>query len=618
MIREGGQIIVVVIAALGVVLFSVLFIIAGSQLYFQNASYTLDAEMATSLAEAGVDKALQSINRTGGSYSGESETSLGKGSYSVTVTAQDAANKLVESTGFVPNKANPRAKRTIKITVSRGVGASFVYGIQVGEGGLELGNSNIITGSVYSNGSITGGNGNKITGDVWVAGGPQADADRETDCEGSNCSDFIFGTTVAGQSQLDVAQSFKPAVAEVLNRIFIKVKRIGSVQAPDATVRILKDKSGEPDKNQVLATGTLYRNLTSDVNYGWIEVTFDSLPALTAGTTYWLMVDVSYSAANYWTWQADLAKSYACGTPDTCIAKWSPDWKAGNSVWTLINADLSFKTFMGGAPTSVDGGVGKGINVKKDASGNGGSVHANTIRNITMEADAYYKTIDNSEAANFYPNSDDPPPKSFPLSDVNVSDWQRQAGACDSQGNNCQNEVVGDITTCISVLESKKYVGNVTFGSNCNVTVKSPVWITGNLTFNSGNILRLDPAYGETSGVIVVGTDTGGGIVTLGSNNRLEGTGSGSSILMVLSTYDSQTSGTSAIVITNIGNSGVFYASRGIIEPGNHNTFKELTAWGIKLVNNGTIDYTTGLSSTLFTSGPTGSYSLVKGTYQVK
>ena len=607
MIRESGQVIVIVIAALGVVLFSVLFIIAGSQLYFQNASYSLDAEMATSLAEAGVDKALQSINRSGGSYTGESETSLGSGSFSVTVSVLDAANKVVESTGYVPNKAHSRAKRTIKITASRGVGTSFVYGVQVGEGGLELGNSNVITGSVYSNGSITGGNGNVITGDVWVAGGPQAAADRQTDCEGSNCSDFIFGTSVSGQSQLDVAQSFKPSISTVLNRIALKVKKIGN--PADLTVRIMADKSGEPDKNQVLGTGTLFTSLVS-VNYGWIEVAFDTLPNLSAATTYWIMIDTSTSSSNYWAWQNDLAKSYICGNPDNCIAKWSADWKAGNPVWTLINGDLSFKTFMGGAPTSVDGGVGKGIIVKKDSSGNGGNVHANTIKNIDMDADAYYKLIVNSTAANFHPNSDDPPPKVFPISDANVSDWENQAQNASVQ--------TGDITTCLNILGPGKIVGNVTFGSNCNVTIKTPIWITGSLTFNSGNILRLDSSYGQASGVIVVGTDSGGGIVALGSNNRLEGTGSGSSILMALSNYDSRTTGTSAIVITNMGNSGVFYASRGIVEPGNHNTFKELTAWGIRLVNNGTINYETGLSSTIFTSGPGGTYSLVKGTYQIK
>lgn len=604
--NQTGQIIVVAIAALGIVLFSVLFVIAGSQLYFQNASYSAEAEKATSLAEAGIDKTLATINRTGGNCSDCGvETVLGDGTYEVKMTTIDAANKSIESTGFVPNKAHVKSKRTIKITASRGVGASFIYGVQVGEGGLELGNTNIITGSIYSNGSITGGNSNEITGDVFVAGGPQPTADVSQDCQ--TCTDLIFGTSVSGQNQLDIAQSFKPTISTVLNKISLKIKKIGNPS--DITVRIMADKSAEPDKNQVLATGTLFSNLVS-TNYGWIDIAFDTLPNLTAGTVYWIMVDTSSSPTNYWAWQNDLAKSYACGTPDVCVPKYSDDWKAGNPTWTLINGDLSFKTYMGGAPTKVDGGVGKGILVKKDAQGNGGNVHANTIKNLDIQAGAYYKTIENSTAASLHPNSDDPPPKIFPISDANILDWETQATQA--------SVTTGDITTCVNILGPGKIEGNVTFNSNCNVTIKSPLWITGTLNFNTGNILKLDSSYGSASGIIIVGTDSSGGTVALGSNNKLEGTGTGSSILMILSNYDSRTNGVAAILITNIGNSGVFYASKGIVEPGNHNTFKELTAWGIRLINNGEINYETGLSSTLFTSGPGGTYSLVKGTYQIK
>ena len=158
-----------------------------------------------------------------------------------------------------------------------------------------------------------------------------------------------------------------------------------------------------------------------------------------------------------------------------------------------------------------------------------------------------------------------------------------------------------------------KVTGDVIFNSGCNVIIKSPIWITGNLTMNSNNILTLDSSYGETSGVIVVD-----GIVELNSNNHLNGSGVGSSLLMVLSNYDSRTSDIAAVKVNSNGNTGVYYAGTGIIEPGTSNSFKELTAWGIRLVNQSTIDYETGLSSTLFTSGPSGSYSLIKGTYQVK
>lgn len=591
-INQSGQILLLVFVALGVVLFTVLSIVAGAQLYYQNSSYSLDAEKATAIAEAGVDKALNSLNITGGSYNGETETVFGDGSYSVLITTQDAGTKIIQSTGYVPNKAKPRAKRTIKITSSRGIGTSFVYGVQVGEGGLSLGNGNVITGSVYSNGSISANENNQITGDIWVAGGPQGSPDQQTDCTGGNCQDFIFGKVVNGT--LDVAQSFQATSSGSLNKVSLKLYKVGN--PPDETVRLMGDNNGKPDKNNVLARGTLYSSLVtnSPPGYGWIDVTFNVLPNITANTTYWVMIDTTADSNNYWVWQEDLAQSYSRGRP-----AWSPSWGTGNPTWNLFSQDLSFKTIMGGGQTSVSA---------HDDFNVGGNAHANTISGLNIAKDAYYQSISNSSVGGVsHPGSPDPPPKVFPISDANVTDWKEQV-------NKPETTTIGDITDCVSMLGPRKIVGNVTFNSHCSVAIKSPIWITGTLTINSNNTLQLDSSYGSTSGVIVVD-----GTVSLGSNNQLKGTGIGSSLLMVLSTFDSLANGgTSAIVVSNTGNSGVYYASKGIIEPGNHNNYKELTAWGIRMINNSTINYETGLSSTLFSSGPSGTYSLVRGTYQVK
>lgn len=599
MINQKGQILVIVFIALGVVLFTVLSVVAGAQVYFLNSTHSIDVEKAITLAEAGIDKALASLNKTGGSYNGEAETVFGDGSYSVTITSKDAATKVIEATGYIPNKTNHKVKRTIKITTSRGVGVAFNYGLQIGEGGLQLGNSNTVNGSIYSNGSITAGNSNVISGDVWVAGGAQPTPDQFTpDCSGNNCQDFIFGKVVSGNSQLDVAQSFKPGSSGVLNKVSIKIKKISSEvgKPPDVTVRVLQDSSGTPDKNAVLATGTLYASLVTG-SYGWIDVTFNSSPAVTMDTTYWLMIDTSADNANYWSWQTDWAEGYSRGLP-----KWSPNWSTGNPTWNSPNpnGDLAFKTYLGGVLTSVRAGNNK-MTV-------GGEVHANTIENLTISKDAYYQTIITSTVSGTsHPGSADPPPKAFPISDANVIDWKDQA---DGPGN---DNTTGPISNCVSTLGPVKVIGDVTFNSGCRVTVKTPIWITGNLTLNSNNILTLDLAYGSTSGAIVVD-----GTVTLNSNNHLNGTGVGSSLLMVLTTFDSTTSNLDAISVNSNGNTGVYYAGKGIISPGTGNSFKELTAWGIKLINSSTIDYETGLSSSLFTSGPSGSYSLIKGTYQVK
>ncbi|MBI2601184.1 hypothetical protein HYW42_04465 [Candidatus Daviesbacteria bacterium] len=586
--NESGQLFAAVLIITAFVLFITLIIITGSQLYFQNSSYSIESEKAVALAEAGVDKAIASLNITGGAYNGDEEVNLGEGSFSVNVVSQDAATKLIEAIGYVPGKQKPKIKRKVKIKLTKGTGISFIYGIQVGEGGMDLGNDNVVAGSVYSNGSITAKNNNQVSGDIWVASAPQATPDQTQDCVGVNCQDFLFGKNIGGEVILDLAQSFTLSQSNNLNRVKVKMKKTGNPS--DVTVRIMADKNNKPDKNTVLATGNLNSNLVTS-EYGWVEVAFDKTPALLAGTTYWLMVDTSLDSSNYWSWQNDLARSYGMGT-----AYWSDDWQKGNPVWSEISGDLSFEIIMGGSPNVVD---------SEQVFSVGGDVHANTIKNLTIQGSAYYKTIITSMASSYFPDSEDPSPKTFPISDANVESWKAEA---ETNGT-----VTGDIDSCVSALESKKIVGNVIFNSNCSVTIKSPIWITGNLTLNTNNSLVLSSEYGTTSGIIIVD-----GAIELGSNNRLEGTGQGSSLLMTLSSYDSRTNGISAIKLTNIGNSGVFYASKGIIEPGNKNKFKELTAWKIKLLNNSEINYETGLSSTLFSSGPSGSFSLVKGSYQVK
>ena len=118
MIKQKGSMLIIVFLALGVVLFTVLFVVSGSQTYFQNAQYNYNAEQATAIAEAGIDKALASLNATWGSYSGELETPLGDGSFSVLITNKDATTRILTVTGYIPNKTNPKVKRTILVQVA--------------------------------------------------------------------------------------------------------------------------------------------------------------------------------------------------------------------------------------------------------------------------------------------------------------------------------------------------------------------------------------------------------------------------------------------------------------------------------------------------------------------
>jgi hypothetical protein len=92
-----------------------------------------------------------------------------------TIAYSDGSVSVLRGTeigGAMPITATGNTGNSIrKVTVTRAIStkeSNFIYGIQVGEGGLVLGNSEV-EGSVFSNGSATGVNGANVTGDLFVA-----------------------------------------------------------------------------------------------------------------------------------------------------------------------------------------------------------------------------------------------------------------------------------------------------------------------------------------------------------------------------------------------------------------------------------------------------------------
>lgn len=592
---QKGQIFVLALIVLGLVLTMTLVIISGAMNFWTSSRYSLQSTQAINLAEAGLDKAIASLNAQGGSYAGQGETFLGAGSFEVAVTTLENGAKSVEAWGFVPSKSQAKSKKQVKATVSKGIGAAFYYGVQVGDGGLIMSENSQVTGtgsnvgSVYSNGNIIMQNNSKITGDAYVAGGIQPVANQQSACS-SSCSDFIFGTNVGGQDILDVAQSFKPTSSSVLNKVKLRLKKYGS--PPDLVVRVLADNGGKPDKNNVLTSGTLAASAVTG-NYGLVEVIFTSPPSLSADITYWILVDTSSSSTNYWAWLADSLQGYTRGA-----ASWSPHWLAANSAWTPVNFDLDFEIYMGGVATYIDGS--NGVNI-------GGNAYANTLRDLTIGGGAYYQVAENIQAGSIHPGSTDPIAQSMPLSESNIAQWKNTASS--------SAVFNGDITNCPLTLAAGKYIGSISLPLNCSVTISSPIWITGNLSLSNNNTLRLDPSFDDSSGVVMVDN-----FITFGNGNRLLGSGTAGSYLIVLSDFNSRDDpeGRDAISINNSDNSGIIYSNLGSITVANNNNMTEITAWKLKLMNNVIVKYDQGLANSFFSSGPSGAYSLIKGTYQLR
>lgn len=589
-INQQGQVFVLAVIILGLIMVNTIVIMAGSITYNQNARYSVNSSKALQLAEAGIDKAVTAINSNPNGYNGEPETTLGDGTYSVVITNKNNQTKAIESTGYIPNKSNPLVKRTIQIELSKGVGISFNYGVQVGDGGLEMANNATINGSIYSNGNIEMDNNARINGDAYVAGGTAPTSDQSNDCTGVNCADFIFGKTVNSNNQLDIAQSFKPSTTAVLNKVELKLKKVGS--PPNITVRILGDNNGSPNKDNVLASGTLSSNLVTS-EYSPVMITFTTTPTLNANTSYWIVLDTSSNSSNYWQWSNDTAQGYTFGT-----AKWSPNWQAANPVWNSITGDLGFATFMGGVITSIIGTSNSLIT---------GDAHANTLQNLIIQKGAYYQSAQNITAATHYPNSPDPAPQAMPISEANITTWKNQATEAGIFN--------GDITTCQTTLAPGKYVGNINLPGNCITTVGTPIWVTGSLTMNGNVTIKLDPTYGSSSGVFMVDN-----FITMNNNGTVQGSGTNGSYLVLVSNFNSRDDPSQriAIDIQNNGNSGIVYANLGKIRINNNNDMTEVTGWKLQLENNVIVNYEQGLAAAFFSSGPVGGFSAVKGTYQIK
>lgn len=608
--NQKGAAFALALIVLTIVLVLAVVLATNSFTYKQNSRYSLNSLEATNLAEAGIDKAVASLNETGGTYNGETGTDLGDGEFSVVITNVDQNTKIIESTGYIPNKENPKSKKTVAITVAKGAGLSFNYGIQAGEGGFELRGGSQINGSVYSNGNITMEGGPIITGDVRVAGGTQPTADQQIECSAPNCLDYQFGKNVSGENRIDVAQSFRPTQTATINKVSLKLKKVGA--PANATVRILGDSSGRPNKNNVLTTGTLNANLVT-TEYGFAEVAFATNATLTANTTYWIVVDTSSNTNNYWIWQQDSLGGYTRGGP-----AWSPNWDVSNPVWTNASGDLSFKTYMGGVATYVQGTGGSIIQGNVYAN----SLLANGVAALSIGKDAYYQYVDSGVRVrgnsclgnNIYchPNSTDPQPQPMPISESNIAEWK---AAAEAGGTTTGNQSLG--WNCVQVwgkFPARKFVGNVTVTSSCNIEFLSPVYITGNLTVESGGKIRLANSYGEQSGVIVVD-----GRVSMSGAGSINGSGHPDSNMLVLSNYvTAPPNNYPAISSAGGSSSSILYALNGhiILSGGAH--LHQITAKKVILEGGAVIDYNSGVTTPFFSSGPSGSYSTVKGSYQLK
>ena len=112
----GGYVLVLALVFLGIFFTAASAYLSSVTGSVRSERYDIASAQALAIAEAGIDNAVYQLNQNS-SYSGETNTALAPGAFTITVSTIDESTKQITATGFVPNSVNPVATKTIKANV---------------------------------------------------------------------------------------------------------------------------------------------------------------------------------------------------------------------------------------------------------------------------------------------------------------------------------------------------------------------------------------------------------------------------------------------------------------------------------------------------------------------
>lgn len=308
--------------------------------------------------------------------------------------------------------------------------------------------------------------------------------------------------------------------------------------------------------------------------------------------------------------------------------------QAGNGGFSLQNSSfIRGNVFSGGSVIGAGGNYVYGDVISSGASGlvygihATSSVYAHTIGNAAastiIDKNAYYATTktNTTVTGTSYPNSPDQATTSLPISDALISQWETDAAAggtissCDSSGNYTVN-------ANISLGPIKIACNLIVKSSSAILTVTGPIWITGNITTSTGPTIKIASVLGSSNVPIIADNPanrSGSGKIDIGQSTIFQGSGSpGSFVFLISQNNSAETGGTEEAIEMGQGASAlVAYAAHGLVTLSQSVSVKEVTGYRIALSQTANVVYDSGLPSTVFESGPGGSWSLVPGTYAI-
>jgi hypothetical protein len=277
----------------------------------------------------------------------------------------------------------------------------------------------------------------------------------------------------------------------------------------------------------------------------------------------------------------------------------------GGNVYSNGTVVGSGSNIIGGGVVSADVG---GLIEKVHATS---SAYAHTIKNSTIDEDAYYQTISGSTVlGTSYPGSADQPTTTLPITDEQVAEWEALAEAGGTISSPCPYKIDENAS-----LGPVKINCDLEISGNITLTLNGPVWVTGNIDFQNDNIVRVNPSLVGVSIAMIAdkpSNQTTSSKINVQNAPIFQGAGDRSYILLLSQNRSAKDGGSEvAINVQNYASGQLLvYAARGEILLQNNISLREVTGYRIRLKNSAKVTYETGLVSVLFSAGPSGSYGL--------
>lgn len=480
-------------------------------------------------------------------------------------------------------------ERNLQVKVTQGVGVSFNYGMQAGQGGFQMSGGAGIYGNVYSNGDVVGSGGPFITGSATVANASEPTAHQTNSGAATPPYSVNYGAEPAVSPQ-DAAMSFRVATSTPVTSIRFYIKKSNNNWMNNTTVRITTDNGGKPSKTTV-ATGTISAPQVTTA-YNYLSVPFTSNPVLTQNTTYWMVFDTAVTWGSYYTLAAT-NNTYANGVMKTGT------WASNNGgTWNATSPatlDAYFDLYVGG-----DTGLISGVTIGSA----GGDAWAHDVQNSTVSGTIYCQGgSGNNKACNT--SRTDPAQQPMPISDGNIVEWKNVAAAGTIFNGNktyggADNATIGPM----------KIVGDLTVSAGATLTLADTVWVTGNINVSGGAKIKLGANYGSASGILIAD-----GRITMSGGGTMQGSGTSGSYILAVTTsqcpYSGACSGNPAISVSGGTGSVVLNAQQGDLNFSGGASAKQATAKKVVMSGGTTVTYESGLADINFSSGPSGSYNLI-------